>query len=116
MGGNRISPKGPGDDGWDEDGYDESQRAEIIEATQDAPSDGTLLTDIPVDLGGEPDGEPIDDIDLTDDVVADVDPARRPDLRDRDEDELQADFDDDALDDPDADDALDDTDRAALEP
>lgn len=29
MGGHQVPSRGPGDDGWDEEGYDESQRAEI---------------------------------------------------------------------------------------
>ncbi|NWN13268.1 DNA primase, partial [Escherichia coli] len=33
MGGYQVPGRGPGDDGFDEEGYDESQRAEILEAT-----------------------------------------------------------------------------------
>jgi len=40
MGGHQIPGIGSGDDGYDEEGYDESQRAEILEATRDGPSDG----------------------------------------------------------------------------
>jgi DHA1 family bicyclomycin/chloramphenicol resistance-like MFS transporter len=45
MGGYQVPGQGPGDDGFDEEGYDESQRAEILEATSDGPSDGNILTD-----------------------------------------------------------------------
>ncbi len=33
MGGHQVPGMGSGDDGYDEEGYDESQRAEILEAT-----------------------------------------------------------------------------------
>ena len=46
MGGYQDPGRGPGDDGFDEEGYDESQRAEILETTSDGPSDGNLLTDL----------------------------------------------------------------------
>ena len=50
MGGNRVMAHGSGDDSFDEEGYDESQRAEILEATRDGPSDGTILTDLDPDV------------------------------------------------------------------
>ncbi len=50
MGGHRVPGQGSGDDGFDADGYDESQRAEIIEATHEGPSDGTIITDLAPDL------------------------------------------------------------------
>ena len=53
MGGHQIPGQGTGDDGWDEEGYDESQRAEILEATRDGPTDGLVLTDLNPDLGDD---------------------------------------------------------------
>lgn len=55
MGGHRIPEQGPNDDGFDEDGYDESQRAEILEVRQGGPSDGAVQTDLEPDLGEDPD-------------------------------------------------------------
>ena len=55
MGGYQVPGQGSGDDGFDEEGYDESQRAEILEATRDGPNDGTLITDLVPDLGDDPD-------------------------------------------------------------
>ena len=57
MGGHQIPGTGSGDDGYDEEGYDESQRAEILEATRNGPGDGTILTDLSPDLGDDPDEE-----------------------------------------------------------
>ena len=51
MGGHQVPGEGTGDDGFDEEGYDESQRAEILEVTRDGPSDGTILTDLNPDIG-----------------------------------------------------------------
>ena len=63
MGGTRIESHGSDDFSYDEDGYDESQRAEILEATGDGPTDGTLMTDIPADLGlDEEDSDDEDDL------------------------------------------------------
>ena len=50
MGGYQVPGQGSGDDGYDEEGYDESQRAEILEATRDGPTDGNVLTDLVPDL------------------------------------------------------------------
>lgn len=72
MGGYQVSGQGPADDGYDEEGYDESQRAEILEATRDGPNDGTLITDLDPDLGDDPDDEiemAEDDLDEEDDDV-----------------------------------------------
>jgi hypothetical protein len=78
MGGHQVPAQGPNDDGFDEDGYDESQRAEIIEATNDAPSDGNILTDIPIDLGDDGDEDDSDDLNMVDDELGeeDDDPSR----------------------------------------
>jgi len=106
MGGYQVSGQSPGDDGYDEDGYDESQRAEILEVTRDGPSDGLVLTDMVPDLGDDDDdelsmldgelGEEDDDAELTTEATA--------------EDEVQAGFDDGDGDE------LDDADEDALEP
>ncbi len=93
----------PGDDGFDEDGYDESQRAEILETTRDAPGDGTILTDIMPDLGGAAPGDEDDDEDDDDDSDEEDDGE-----------DVQDAFDQDDLDDDDDD--LDDADAVALKP
>ena len=66
MGGYQVSGQNPGDDGFDEEGYDESQRAEILEATRDGPTDGTILTDLDPDLGDEPEEDDIDEDEVQD--------------------------------------------------
>ncbi|HVJ02782.1 MAG TPA: DNA primase [Sphingomonas sp.] len=113
MGGHQIPAMGPGDDGWDEDGYDESQRAEIIETTNDAPSDGTILTDIPIDLGEDGDEDDTDELRMVDDELGEEDDE--VDLAEEDirEDDIQDDFDDEE---EDLDEELDDGDDIALEP
>ena len=118
MGGHQIPAVGPGDDGWEEDGYDESQRAEIIEATQDGPSDGTILTDIPIDLGDD-DEDDTDDLQMVDDELGEEDDEVDLAGEDVREDEIQEDFDEDELDELDEDeldDELDDGDEVALNP
>jgi DNA-directed RNA polymerase subunit delta len=113
MGGHQVTGMGPGDDGYDEEGYDESQRAEILEATRDGPSDGNLLTDIAPDLGDDDDeDEPIDELDMEDGEVGETDASVPMTEEDMDEDDLQDDFDEDELED----DELDDADDAALRP
>ena len=103
----QVGEQRPLDDGYDEDGYDESQRAEILEATRDGPSDGTILTDLAPDLGDDDDddaltmldgelGEEDDDAELTGAASS--------------EDEVQAGFDDED------EDELDDADEDSLEP
>ncbi len=53
-----------GDDGFDEEGYDESQRAEILETEEGGPSDGTIMVDLDPDFGGsEPEADDDDDDD-----------------------------------------------------
>lgn len=61
MGGRHISGHGTGDDGFDEEGYDESQRAEILEFEREGPTDGTIVTDLDPDLGEEEDALDEDD-------------------------------------------------------
>ena len=73
MGGHQVPGRGPGDDGYDEEGYDESQRAEILEATRSGPNDGMILTDLEPDLGEDPDE--IDEEDEIDSLAEDADPA-----------------------------------------
>ncbi len=57
MGGHQVTDQNPGDDGFDEDGYDESQRAEILEVTREGPNNGTILVDLDPDLGEEIDAD-----------------------------------------------------------
>jgi len=104
MGGYQVSGQTPGDDGFDEEGYDESQRAEILEATRDGPSDGTILTDLDPDLGDEPDK---DDVEMSDADVGEEDEDADMDEDDIDEDEVQDGFDDGDSDDDDLSDADD---------
>ena len=106
MGGYQVSGQSPGDDGFDEEGYDESQRAEILEATRDGPSDGTILTDLDPDLGNEPE----DAIEMADDEVGEEDDEADESEDDVDEDEVQDSFDDDDVDE----DELSDADDEAL--
>jgi DNA-directed RNA polymerase subunit delta len=109
MGGYQVPGQGTGDDGFDEEGYDESQRAEILEATRDGPSDGTLITDLAPDLGDDPDS---DGIDMRDSEVGEQDDDADQDEDNVGEDEIQASLDDDDLDD----DELSDADDEALNP
>lgn len=113
MGGYQVPGKGPNDDGFDEDGYDESQRAEILEVTRDGPSDGTIVTDLTPDLGEEPDEAGEDALEMADDELGEEDEDAEPSSEDIEEDELQEDFEDDDLAD---DEDLDDEDEDALEP
>ncbi len=114
MGGQQIPGHGTGDDGWDEEGYDESQRAEILEATRNGPTDGIVLTDLDPDLGDEDsEREPIDDLDMTDDEVGETDASVKMDEDDIDEDDVQEELDDGSIDD---DEDLDDADDVALKP
>ena len=69
MGGHQVPGQGSGDDGYDADGYDESQRAEIIEVTHEGPSDGTIITDLAPDLDLDLD-EDGDDLRITRDSRA----------------------------------------------
>lgn len=104
---------GSGDDTFDEEGYDESQRAEILEATRDGPSDGTILTDLDPDLGEDDlEDEPLDELDMEDGEVGDTDDDVAMAEEDMEEDDLQDDFDAGTIDDEE----LDDTDDAALRP
>lgn len=114
MGGHQVSGQNPNDDGYDEDGFDESQRAEILEATRDGPSDGTLLTDLAPDLGGDAleDDDP-DTISMRSDEVGEEDDDADSDEDDMDEDAIQADFEDDA---EDIGEELSDSDSVALKP
>jgi DNA-directed RNA polymerase subunit delta len=109
MGGHQIPGIGSGDDGYDEEGYDESQRAEILEATRDGPTDGIVLTDLIPDLGEDPE----DDLEMTADEVGEEDEDAAEDETAVAEDEVQGDFDAGTLGD---DDDLDDADDAALRP
>lgn len=117
MGGYQVSARGPGDDGFDEEGYDESQRAEILEVTRDGPTDGTILLDLDPDLGGdveEPDEDDETDLAMRDGEVAEERDAEDDgtDEDDQDEDDAQEDFDDEE----DDDDTLNDGEDVALRP
>jgi hypothetical protein len=104
---------GSGDNNFDEEGYDESQRAEILEATRDGPSDGLILTDLDPDLGDDDEeDEPLDELDMEDGEVGETDATVTMTEEDMDEDDLQDDFDEDSVDDED----LDDKDDVALRP
>lgn len=109
MGGYQVPGQGTGDDGFDEEGYDESQRAEILEATRDGPTDGTLITDLAPDLGDDPDE---DDITMRDSEVGEEDDDADQDEEDVGEDEVQDSLDDDEVDDEE----LSDADDEALNP
>ncbi|AXJ96056.1 MULTISPECIES: DNA primase [unclassified Sphingomonas] len=113
MGGHQVPGMGTGDDGYDEEGYDESQRAEILEATRDGPTDGVVLTDLNPDLGdGDSEDEALDDIDMDAEEVGETDGDAERDESDDDEDDAQEDFDDDKVDDE----TLSDRDDDALRP
>ena len=113
MAGTRMPGMGSGDDTFDEEGYDESQRAEILEATGDGPSDGTILLDMNPDLGADDDeDEPIDELDMEDGEVGETDDDVAMAEEDMEEDDLQDDFDED----DDDDDEIGDGDDVALRP
>lgn len=113
MGGHQVTGMGPGDDGYDEEGYDESQRAEILEATRDGPSDGLILTDLEPYIGDDDDeDEPLDELEMVDGEVGETDATVLMSEKDMDEDDLQDDFDEDKVEDGD----LDDADDVALRP
>ncbi len=116
MGGNRVMPQGSGDDSFDEEGYDESQRAEILEATRDGPSDGTILTDLTPDvegLGKDDADEVEDDLVMKDGEVGEEDATVSMAEEDMDEDDAQDDFDEDETEEGDD---LPDGDAVALKP
>jgi DNA-directed RNA polymerase subunit delta len=111
MGGYQVPGQGSGDDGYDEEGYDESQRAEILEATSDGPTDGNVLTDLLPDLGND-DEDDEDDLRMTDDELGEEDDDAVLTPASRSEDEIQAGFDDGDEDE----DEIGDADEDALEP
>ncbi|RYE00744.1 MAG: DNA primase [Sphingomonadales bacterium] len=112
MGGIQVPAHGSGDDGFDEEGYDESQRAEILEATSGGPSDGAILTDMLPDLGQDADDDE-DDLRMADDELGEEDEDAEQTVAAQSEDEVQEDFDEDDLED---DEDLDDADEDSLEP
>ncbi|MEO5867819.1 MAG: DNA primase [Sphingomonas sp.] len=114
MGGYQVPGTGTGDDGFDEEGYDESQRAEILETTRDGPTDGTILTDLLPDTGDKEDEE---DLEMSSDDVGEEADEDEVDDKDDDEDDVQARFDDGDDEGDDADGkALNDADDVALKP
>jgi DNA-directed RNA polymerase subunit delta len=115
MGGHQVTNFGSGDGGpFDEDGYDEAQRAEILEATRDGPSDGTIITDLDPDVGLDDDeDDDEDDLQMLDGEVAEQDDDADQDEDDIDEDVVQDEFDDGTIDE---DEDVDDEDDTALNP
>jgi DNA-directed RNA polymerase subunit delta len=114
MGGHQVPIAGGGSgDSYDEDGYDESQRAEILEATGNGPSDGLILTDMEPDLGDDEEDEPIDELGMDSEEVGETDASVTMDEADIDEDDVQDELDDGSIDD---DEDLDDADDVALKP
>lgn len=115
MGGHQVTNHGSGDgSGFDEDGYDEAQRAEIIEATRDGPSDGTIITDLDPDIDlDDDDTDQEDELQMIDSEIAGQDDDLDQDEDDIDEDVLQEEFEDGTIDD---DDDIDDADEVALAP
>ncbi|RYD48214.1 MAG: DNA primase [Sphingomonadales bacterium] len=107
MGGIQVPAQGSGDDGFDEEGYDESQRAEILEATSGGPTDGAILTDLMPDLGNDGDSDE-DDLRMADDELGEEDDDAGQTATAQSEDEVQDDFDEDELEDEDDLDAVDD--------
>lgn len=55
MGERQVPGDPPGDNGFDEDGYDESQRAEILEVEREGPNDGRIVVDLDPDTGEDDD-------------------------------------------------------------
>lgn len=109
----QINGQNSGDGNYDEEGYDESQRAEILEATRDGPTDGVVLTDLDPDLDSEDEeDENLDELTMEDGEVGETDATLLMDEDDMDEDDLQDDFDEDNVDNED----LDDADDVALRP
>lgn len=107
MGGHQVPAQGSGDDGFDDEGYDESQRAEILEATSNGPTDGAILTDLVPDLGDDSDDDE-DDLRMADDELGEEDDDAELTATAQSEDEVQEDFDEDDLEDDDDLDAADD--------
>lgn len=91
MGGRHVPGQGSGDDGFDEEGYDESQRAEILEVEREGPTDGLIVTDLEPDLGEDEDLLSDGDDELTE--VEDADGAALASDDDDDEDEGDDDLD-----------------------
>ena len=97
--------------GMDEEGYDESQGAEILEVMRGGPSDGVLLTDVFAGESDDPEDEPIDDLVMEAEEVGAVDAELDMDEDAMDEDDVQ-----DAFDADDLGEDLDDRDDVALRP
>lgn len=118
MGGHQVPSHGSGDDGFDEEGYDESQRAEILEATRNGPTDGIVMTDLDPDIDAgtaenDAEDENIDSLDMLDTDRGKVDSSVTMDEDDIDEDDVQDELDDGSIDE---DEDLDDADDVATRP
>jgi hypothetical protein len=111
MGGHQVPGQGSGDDGYDEEGYDESQRAEILEATRSGPSDGLVLTDLEPDMGDDEDDDE-DALTMDSEEIGETNASVGMTEDDIDEDDAQDDFDAGTTDD----DEIDDADDEALKP
>lgn len=113
-GGHQVPGQGTGDDGFEEEGYDESQRAEILEVTGDGPTDGLIMTDLTPDIADDDDDD--DDLEMEDDELGPEDDGDddedESDEDDDDEDDVQDDLDEDDIDE----DSLSDADDVALRP
>ena len=111
MGGHQVPGQGSGDDGYDEEGYDESQRAEILEATRSGPSDGLVLTDLEPDMGDDEDDDE-DALTMDSEEIGETNASVGMTEDDIHEDDAQDDFDAGTTDD----DEIDDADDEALKP
>lgn len=64
------------EDNFDDEGYDETQRAEILEVESTGPNNGTIQTDLAPDMGGgDADDDEIEDDEDELDTVVDTDAA-----------------------------------------
>lgn len=64
------------EDGFDDEGYDETQRAEILEVESTGPNDGTIQTDLRPDMGGgDADDDEVEDDEDELDTIVDTDAA-----------------------------------------
>ena len=112
MGGHQVPGRGSGDDGYDEEGFDESQRAEILEATRNGPGDGTVMTNLDPDLGEvrDDDGASEDEVVMDSTTIGEMDDDASMDRDDIKEDDVQAELDDGSI----GSDELTDRDDAAV--
>lgn len=103
MGGYQVLSRGLGDDGYDEEGYDESQCVEIFEMIWNGLVDGVIMINFYFDLGGDVEEELFDDFDMDFEEVGESDFSVIMDEDDIDEDDVQVVFDDGGIEDDDVD-------------